>query len=429
MKIDIPIFMSFVYFFLSMNLYGWGILSNRAFISFSVALSIFYLFSYVFSLVGKPKWEFKYKLFLLSLFIFLSVFVTSIHFMLERNKTVPYLFVNDSALQVEIAGRYLLLGLNPYVENYVNTELAKWKYVYHIGWETLTVNPALYQNVIPPFLIVLSALQFRVFSQLFQWYDIRVIYLLAYLLVLTLGIIKFKRRGNILLFLLLVGLNPLFINSMIQGTNDVVVLSFLLWSSLFIEKRKYILSGILVGLALATKQTAWFAFPFLLFYVWQKEKKESFFCFFIPSVIVSLLFYVPFAIWNFSAIFGSLVLFAGHGSVGQGPIHPVEGYGFSMMLHSFGILKSLQDIYPFWILQGFFGLLTLFLLLYLQRKSMSMSSMFYSYAVFTSVMWFFNRYFLISHLGYLLVLVGVSYTWSLLEQGSSEDGKKVLSKK
>jgi hypothetical protein len=155
-------------------------------------------------------------------FIAVGVFIATSYSIYLRQKTAVTGFISDSALQTEIAGRFLLLGKNPYSESYVNTDLKKWSYSDEAG---NTDNPALYHNVIPPFLISLSAVGFRTFSRFFGWFDIRVVFLAAYAALIALGFFKFRLSEHLVLFLVLVCLNPMFLIAFIAGSNDVVIIT------------------------------------------------------------------------------------------------------------------------------------------------------------------------------------------------------------
>lgn len=411
MTIDIPLVVASLYIFIVSNVYGWGLLHDKKYIAFVVAVGILYLLSHIFTLFKKESLTLIVKLFLLFLFIGITVFVGTYSFMQLRQKNSIVGFVNDSALQTEIAGRYLLLGKNPYVENYVNTDLAKWTYIDDAGHER---NPALYSNVTPPFMIALSAVGFRIFSRLPGWFDLRFFILSAYFSLILLGIVRFGFKQNLVLFLIFVCLQPLFLNSMMQGSNDIVVVVFLLWGLYFLGRKQLLLSGILLGLSVTTKQTAWFMVPFYLVFLLQHFSKRKTFSFLMPYVGTLALFYLPFVFWNFPALVSNLVLYSSSQPLGISLIHPIEGYGFGSLLYSLGIIRSIYAQYPFWIYQLVLGTLFLLFFLWMQiKKRMNLTYVLYCSTALTAVIWFFNRYFLVSHIGYIILMLAASYVWSL----------------
>lgn len=414
LQADIPIVISFLYTFISVNIYGWGIYHDKRFIAFIIVLSILYGLSHFVGIFAKPLWENRIKIVLLVGFITVSVFAATIHVIYLRHMTSVTGFVNDSALQVEIAGRFLLLGKNPYTETYEHTDLAQWKYKDEAG---NTVNQALYHTIYPPFLLVASAAGYRIFSQLFGFFDIRILYLTAYFFVLLLCFLRFKFSSASIYFLVFIGVNPLFINSFIPGSNDIVFIAFILWSAFLLEKQKYIPSGILFGLSLATKQSAWFAIPFFLYYVWQKEGKNTFLRFSSASLVSSLLFYIPFMIWNLSDLFSDLVLFANGSLVTS---YPITGVGLGMLLFSLGIIPSIYSYYPFWVWQVVVGFPALSFFLRALKLNMNIGYLLFGYSVFLSINGFFNRFLTERHLAVFIALFGISFAWSLTSKNTTK---------
>ncbi len=408
MSIDVPLIAVFVYVFIKSNLFGKGLLQEGRDITFLIFAVLAYPLLDLFLFLTKKAWLKKVKILLLLAFVLFVSLGVSIDIMALRDKIHPANYINDSALQTEIAGRFLLLKKNPYVEPYTQTDLAKWTYYDSAG---NTVNPALFTNVTPPLIIVLSSLGFRVFSQMFGWFDIRVFILAAYLSIIYFGLLRFGLKEKLLLFLALVCFNPLFLIETISGANDVIILALLIWCLFFLEKKKFILSGLLLGAAVASKQTAWFAVPFFALYAWQQAKRTGFKYFVIASLATALPFYLPFFLWNSSALINSLVFYVSGASQTDFLIHPIEGYGFGRLLLAWGKLKTIYDQFPFWLYQLGLGGPLMLALLYLQKKKMTAVGLIASYAICLGVIWFFNRYFLEAHLAYLLVLISLAFIW------------------
>lgn len=419
MKISTPIIISFIYFFLIQNLFGWGILKDGRFIALVVFLGILYLGLDLISFLKKESLFPKLKFLVVFLFIGLAVFGGAISLMKLRAKTLPFEFINDSALQTEISGKYLLLGLNPYKESFAESNLAEWSYLDDEGG---TTNPALFQNVHSPLPIIVSAIGFRIFAQAFGWFDFRVFLLAAYLSLLVLGWLKFGFKEEYLLFLGLVGLNPYFIGNMMWGTNDILVLAFLFWSLFSLGKKKFLWTGILFGLGLATKQTLWLAAPFYLFYVWQKYQPKGFRPFLLGLIVSAGILFLPFAVWDFKAILNSLVFYVNSSPVAGLITHPIEGHGFAKLVLTLGWVDSIYDPYPFWLWQAVSGLGLMVGLLFLMKKKVSQEVFLWAYVLMVAVVWFFNRYLLESHLAYLMVLVSLVYLWPKSTQAKRKSG-------
>lgn len=413
MFLDSPIALSFIYIFFTHNVFGWGWIHEEFFFIFSVCIGLTYLFLDGLVVFKKNKAFTIAQIFVILLFLGISVFGATINLIFLRSRITDVSYITDSALQTEIAGRFILLGENPYVKSYENTSLANWKYYDTAG---RTINPALYHNVIPPFLIVSSALGFRILSRLIGLFDIRILLLFFYFSVIALGAIRFKLSKYLLLFLILVCMNPIFNINLIRGTNDIAVVALLLWSLFFLERKNILLSAVIFGLSLATKQTAWFAIPFYFLYVFHKYESKMFKKFSLISLIVGIIFYLPFLFNNFQSVFSNLVFYPLGNLSLDITGHPIEGFGFSKLLYAAGYIKSIYATYPFWIYQLIAGITLTAFLLFIQRKNISPASVLYSSALLTGGVWFFNRYFLDSHLAYILVLIGASAVWFIAEK-------------
>lgn len=417
MFLDVSIGLSFIFIFFISNIYGWGFLHEKQFLLFSSSLGMLYFLLSCINCQKIEKTVTVAKVILLLLFIGVSVFAVTWNLIFLRNRSLDINYISDSALQTELAGKFVLDGENPYVKDYDTTSLAKWPYADEVG---RTVNPALYHNVIPPFLIVASAAGFRVFSRIFGFFDVRIIYLTAFLFVIVLGFIKY-RLNHLLLFLILMCMNPLFNINLIKGTNDVVVFSLLLWSLFLLEKKKIVISALLLGISLATKQTAWFAIPFYFFYSLRLYGKSGLRNFATISLLVGFAFYAPFILNNFDRTFRSLMFYPTSHTAGNATTHPIEGFGFSQYIYTLGFVQSIYSDFPFFLFQSLSGIGATVLLFLKYRRHITGSGVLLSTALLTSVIWFFNRYFLETHLAYILVLVSAVYLWRLDEKEKAMD--------
>ncbi|KKU87608.1 hypothetical protein A3A64_00700 [Candidatus Gottesmanbacteria bacterium RIFCSPLOWO2_01_FULL_48_11] len=401
---DVPIVVAFIYLFVTLNFFGWGMLHDQRFIFFSLVISILYILPGIFRRF-KEQSIIRFRVAVLAAFIAVAVFGITYNLMSLRQATSVEGFINDSGLQTEIAGRFLLLGKNPYTESYEQTDLVRAKYIDEAG---NTVNPALYHNAYPPFLLLLSAAGYRVFSQLTHWFDIRVLFILFYAGLLLLGYIKFGISQRLLLFLVLVGINPLFISMMMQGSNDIVVLTLLLWSLLFLERKQFVLAGLMLGLSVATKQVAWIALPFYLLYAWQRAGKQQFFRFLISAVGVAMVIFTPFILWNSAALWENLILYV-NGSLPNS--YPIHNFGLGMFLVRIGVIPTIYSYYPFWIWQAGIGGLVL-ALWYSERKNrIDSGDVLLGLSVLLAVTWIFNRFMNFSYLAALSGLVAVATIW------------------
>lgn len=415
MLLDTSIGLSFIYIFFISNIYGWGFLHEKLFLLFASSTGMIYL---LLSCLNFPKIErivIAAKAALLLLFIGISVFAVTWNLIFLRNRMLDINYISDSALQAELAGKFVLDGKNPYVKDYDATTLAKWPYADEAG---NTINPALYNNVIPPFLVIASAAGFRIFSRVFGFFDIRLIYLTALFSLIMLAFVKHKLNRSLLIFLILVCMNPLFNINLIKGANDVVILALLLWSLFLLEKKKIFIAAVLLGISLATKQTAWLVVPYYFLYSFRLYGVRRLINFAGISLVVGFAFYLPFLLDNFNRIFQSLIFYPTSHIAGNPSIHPIEGFGFSQYLYALKFVPSIYANFPFWLFQLTAGAITTTLLFLKYKKKITGSGVLFSAATITGIVWFFNRYFLETHLAYLVVLIAAAYVWQLDEKHS-----------
>lgn len=396
MSLDIVLLAFTLYTFITLNFFGWEFLHDKRYIGLVLGIVALYIGT-------KPTYIIR--LVLLLTFVGITVFWGTVQFMHIRRSTSVAGFINDSGVQVEVAGRYLLLGKNPYTQTYQHSDLALVPFVDDAGG---TKNPALYHNAYPPFLLILSALGFRIGSQFLGFFDIRMVFLVFYASLLLFGFVKFGLTQRLLLYVILVAMSPLFLNSMMQGSNDVIILALLLWGLLFLERKLWLWSAICMGLSVAAKQTAWLIVPFLCLYAWQNRKRGRIKTFLLPMGITMSLMYVPFIIWDGKALFENLILYMS-GSLPTS--YPINNFGFGTALVAMGIIGSIYEYYPFWIWQGSIGLVYLVSFWRLHVRKLRVTHILTGYVTLLCIVWFFNRFMNFSYLAFILVLLAIAYLW------------------
>ncbi len=405
MSLDIPLLAFSIYTFITLNFFGWEFLHDKRYIAFALGIVVFYVGTATLRTLVRQKITIIIRLLLLLTFIGVTVYWGSIQFMLIRNKTSVAGFINDSGVQVEVGGRYLLLGKNPYKESYEHSDLAQVPFLDDAGG---TRNPALDHNAYPPFMLILSAVGFRLASQLLGFFDIRMVFLVFYTAFLLFGFVKFGLSERLLLYVILVAANPLFLNSMMQGSNDVIILAMIVWGLLLLEQKRYLWSGIGMGLAIAAKQTAWLMLPFLLYFAWQNRNKGLVKKFLLPMGVIAGFVYVPFIIWDGKALFENLILYMS-GSLSTS--YPINNFGFGTALVAMGLVASIYDYYPFWMWQGSFGFLYLVSFWRAHIRRIRVVHILTGYATLLCIIWFFNRFMNFSYLAFTLVLLATAYLW------------------
>lgn len=356
---------------------------------------------------------FNRKLLWLSLFlaIIFLVIIPTIVSMYLRHNSKPYLFVHDNPIQVEESIKFILSGKNPYTEDYFQTSLPDWQYgppVYSFKPvrppESYFINPSIYHHVALPF-GPLSILPFYiVWNSIFGWFDARIFYLSAYILLLFLSV-KLVKPVLRFSFLALFALNPFFATAILEGHNDVLTILLIVAGLIFAKNKKYLLSAIPFGLVLVTKQSGWVFFAVYLIFLLYKAKtfvkKVA-----LISLSIAAVFSTPFLLWDFKSFFEDTILYV---SGGLATSYPISGNGFSSLLLTLGILRTSLVYYPAWIFEIIFGLPVLILCIRMLKRSPTIKVLVLSYSLLLFVVLFFSRFFVTSYFGVLVQFLVLGY--------------------
>ena len=186
---------------------------------------------------------------------------------IDRGKIAPgqNYKTHDIILQLEAGLRYLGEGKNPYKETYFGTPMEKW----HYGeGDKDTVNPALYHFVMPPWYLLSAYPFYFVSMRTVGYFDGRMPLMAATIGLLIVLFYWIKNKDIARLAVICIGLNPASMSYLIEGRSDMLVIWWFVLSLFFIEKKHYVMSAVSLALAAMTKQTAWFAVPIVLGYLW-----------------------------------------------------------------------------------------------------------------------------------------------------------------
>jgi uncharacterized membrane protein len=135
----------------------------------------------------------------------------------------------------------------------------------------------------------------------------------------------------------------------VLGDNDLPMVALLLGAVLAIVHRRWLLAAVVIGLAIATKQTALIALPVLLIYALRQGiDPRSLLRATALSAGVVLVLFAPFLLWNAGAFLRDTILF----NFGAGAdSYPIQGLGLSAILLQTGIIHGAQDAFPFLLIQ------------------------------------------------------------------------------
>lgn len=317
----------------------------------------------------------------------------------QGDLVAAYLKTHDGALQVEMALAHLLNGVNPYAATYDHPLMSIWD-------PDIGVNPATEHMIYLPGLILVTIPARFLSTAVFDFYDQRLLYLLAYLLMLFLLPIIVKKPMHKLALMIGVGLNPWLAQPITWGMNDIMVLLCLVIAAMLLHKKHPIWAALVLGVACSMKQSAWLMVPFYLLAIYLNTPAEKRWrqLFTAVAVIgfVMMLVIGPFALWNLPAFIDDTFAYAS--GTASSLNYPIRGYTLGRLLVAFDVVESDLDYYPFWQLQLLLGLPVLILCLYYQWRERSLSAMFLAASFFVFALGFVSRYFQDNYVGFVVTL-------------------------
>jgi hypothetical protein len=375
----------------------------------------------------------------LALLLCLAVLPT-VDMMRLRREQGPETYAHDGLVQVESAITYVSEGRNPYTEDYFNTPLEYW------GWDPNSpyVNPALYYLAYLPgmFLAGIPAMVLSIAT--IGWYDQRLLYLLFFAAALWAWSRLARDRTSRLLLLVVLGLNPLSLPYFIEGRNDVVIVALVGLSILALDRGRLGVSGVLFGLACASKQSAWFFGPFLLLYVWGARERfgvaeggaaglrEIARRWVLPGALVGGAIILPFLAWDPGSFREDTISYLSGNVENNFPIRKEGAYGLHVLLASPGVhglldavtsgplsvLRPLADglkvtdpvqPYPFWIFQALFALPVLGLALRAQARRNTIAAAVAGTGLTLLAFQYFSRFLHDNYIGFAATFLAVAF--------------------
>jgi hypothetical protein len=358
---------------------------------------------------------------LLIIWIIVIVAITPTIFnMISRPKGQPDAQLHDGAFQTEVALRYLANGKNPYAESYFGTGLEQY------GISNVPENPALYNFVYFPVVLLSAYPLFLLTSATMAWFDQRLVFLVFFLI----GLIAVPRLSEDpmkkRLLLILVGLNIYTVEFLQTGRNDILIFVLLMLAIVFLKMEKVGTAGIFLALACGAKPSAWFFVPFLTVYlarglswraiaeVWLKRM--------IPFWLTVILTILPFVIWDAGAFWRSTVAYTFGFS--NTPLFPVQGYGFSTILLLLGIVASPLAQFPFIVFQVIASMPVFLVTMRAQLRDNHINRALLNGALLFLTFMFFSRFFHDNYLQFAVMAIGTavvmdSFTFEPNHSGSS----------
>jgi glycosyl transferase family 87 len=254
----------------------------------------------------------------------------------------PTALIGDGAYQIQLARNLLMRGIDPYGHDYTGSGLER------APWGQPFPNPALHHLDYWPGTIVLPLPIQAAFQFATGWWDERIWLLVAgvavFILLRWLVPGPAGRMATVAFFLI-----PGHSLLAVLGDNDLPMIGLLLAAILAVGRRRFVPAAILIGLAIATKQTALIALPVLVAWgfangiSWRSLPRYAG----LAAIPVAVLI-APFVAWNASAFVRDTVLY----NVGSGgEVYPIQGIGLSSWLLQAGIIHGARDAFPFLAIQ------------------------------------------------------------------------------
>jgi uncharacterized membrane protein len=237
----------------------------------------------------------------------------------------------------------LLSGHDPYGFNYAGTGLER------APWAQPFPNPALHHLDYWPGTIVLPLPVQAAWQWIVGWWDERILLLgaavAAWLLLRKLIPGAGGRTAALALFLV-----PGHTLLAVLGDNDLPMICLLFAAILLIGRKQFIPGALLLGLAIATKQTALVAVPPVVAWaVAQGADRRTVLRSAGVSVAAVLALFLPFILWDPAAFFRDTIAY--NLASGQ-DAYPIQGLGLSALLLNAGVIHGARDPFPFFLLQA-----------------------------------------------------------------------------
>lgn len=294
----------------------------------------------------------------------------------------------DGALQSEIAAGYLLHGVDPYGADYR-----------HTAYQTYNPSPpgapainiVWFHYIYPP-LTFLAFVPLRLVSSwLGAWSDYRWL-TVGSLFAITAALWPLARSwsARTRVVLLTIG-NPILWTFAISGTNDSLAILWLILVALMMSRRRWWWAGVMMGLACASKQSAWLAVPLWGYWLWlvTKNDRRGLQRGLRGWAATTAIFFGPFVLWHPARMFTDLVRYAS----GSLPFaYPISGATFLQYLYIYRFVPSPWSLIPTYLFQILVGLPTLWLTARWIRWQPTASRWLTASAVLTLMVLIFSRY-------------------------------------
>jgi len=308
-----------------------------------------------------------------------------------RDSTRPWFFTNDSTYQIELGGKLLLDGDDPYGHDYRGSGLERfYPFDGTVSTRVLDREVALRHYAYFPGTVVAAAV-WRALPRPFD--DFRLFVLLCTLLTFAAALaFRAPLSWRLGVGALLV-CNPIAVRSAWFGQNDAPSLLLLVLSFALVTRARYGWAAASLAGAVLLKQFALVALPFLALMLVKKgldrsELRRAGLVFLAVLAVVVL----PFLLWDPGAFWRDTVKY------GAGT-YRIVGYGLSGILVRLHILADREGSYPFALFAVLIWLPVTVWLLLAQRRAQELWLGAAAFSISILVLMFigrtFNNYYLV----------------------------------
>src|SRR6266550_4416876 len=373
----------------------WQLFPPLADVAFLTACGVLAVTYPLRDLRAGPRFSTRARVAHLAAIIAVFVVMPTIVSIVLRETGRPYTYIHDGALMVEEAARKLLLGMNPYVADYLDTPMFYWPMIN---------NPALYHLTYFPFMFLVTAPFVGFFDHFGFVWDQRYLYLPAY--VGTLALVPFIVKGAAprLAMTAAIALNPQLFPFVVEGRNDFFVLLFLFAGLALLMRERRTTSSLAFAAAGAAKLHALIFLPFVAVYMVATKRPRT-----VrkavaalmptwPAALFLLATFVPFLANNFGAFYDDVVSYNAGGAAWT---YPISGMGFSAILLALGLIPYRQADFPFAAIEiAIAAPIAAWWLIRLWQRP-TIATLLAGYALTLLAFLFFGRYFQGNYLGFI----------------------------
>jgi uncharacterized membrane protein len=267
---------------------------------------------------------------------------------------------------------------------------------------TFSLNSSLFHFLYLPSTILFTIPVKIIMELVFGWFDIRILYLIAYVITLYFATKMVKKESQIS-FLAIFSLNPMLFPYIIEDRNDILAISLIILSVFFTSKGKLWTSAIILAIAAASKQIALPILPFYLVYIYLHYNAKILIKFFTFFTVTFLIIILPFFLWNPNAFVNDTIKFI------SSTEFKIKGLSFGMLLVALGVIKNTASAYPANLFTVIAGLPTLVCSLIMIKRNPSINTVLLFYCLMLFVIYFFSRAFNINYLGVILEFLILAY--------------------